>query len=135
MKSLHCVRCKNQISIPIHHKINFIPNCCPSQTHVLACVKFIVPLSSLCFFFHLFAFKLCECSWVFASTLYVFMSFVRTYESSSEHIMKFIARLVSFVSKFCVLGVELFGSKVACDVGISHVDCSTTQSLLCTIAM
>lgn len=58
-----------------------------------------------------------------------------TYESSSEHIMKFIARLVSFVSKFCVLGVELCGSKVACDVGISHVNCSTTQSFLCTIAM
>jgi hypothetical protein len=79
--------------------------------------------------------SVCECFSVFAPTLYVFMIFVSTYESSSEHIMKFIARLVSFVNKFCVLGFELCRSKVACDVGISHVNCSTTQSLLCTIAM
>jgi hypothetical protein len=63
------------------------------------------------------------------------MSFASTYESSNEHIMKFVARLVSFVSKFCVLGVELCGSKFACDVGIFRVNCDTTQSLLCTIAM
>jgi hypothetical protein len=35
--------------------------------HVLACVKFIIPWSSLCFLFRLFAFKICECSWVFVN--------------------------------------------------------------------